>query len=108
MQLLLRGVDRRMRILIALQQELQTISLYCANKIPPIEDEKVIRRAGQERKKDMRSKRFARNFCILAGASLLGFGSCLNLDQILRFGTLYGVSEFLLDGGVLDIFPDGP
>jgi hypothetical protein len=56
----------------------------------------------------MKSKRFAKKLCILVGASLLGFGSCLNLDQILRFGTLYGVSEFLLDGGVLDVFPDGP
>ena len=58
--------------------------------------------------KDMRSKRLSKKLCILAGASLLAFGSCLNLDQVLRFGTLFSVSEFLLDGGVLDIFPDGP
>lgn len=56
----------------------------------------------------MRSKRYARKLCLVVGATLLGFGSCLNLDYVLRFGTLYGVSEFLLDGGILDVFPDGP
>ncbi|NOS99508.1 MAG: hypothetical protein HOP29_02655 [Phycisphaerales bacterium] len=57
----------------------------------------------------MKSKRFTRKLCLVVGATLLGFGSCLNLDSILRFGTLYGVSEFLLDGGLLDVFPEvGP
>lgn len=46
----------------------------------------------------------------LVGTSLLGLGSCLNLnlDRILRFGTLFSAAEFLLDNDqVFDLFPDG-
>ena len=46
----------------------------------------------------------------LVGTSLLGLGSCLNLnlDQVLRFGAFYGAAEFLLDNdAVFDLFEDG-
>ncbi len=44
---------------------------------------------------------------ILLGANMLSFGGCLNLDQIVRFGAVYGAAEFLLDNdAVFDLFPD--
>jgi len=44
---------------------------------------------------------------LLIGGSLIGFGGCLNVERLLRFGAFYGAAEFLLDNDqILDIFPD--
>ncbi len=46
---------------------------------------------------------------VLLGSTLMGFGSCLNLnlDRVIRFGAFYGAAEFLFDNpAVFDVFPD--
>jgi len=44
---------------------------------------------------------------VLLGSVFLGFGSCLNLDRVIRFGAFYGAAVFLFDNpAVFDVFPD--
>ena len=57
----------------------------------------------------MNGKRWAKRIAVFfVGTGLLGFGGCLNLDNLLRFGAYYGAAEFLLDNdaGLFDLFQD--